>query len=199
VETARLFVTLIGYLAWPFVALVVGLTLVKKLEGGLLAKIVKPGGTIEYGGMKLTVSETTEQAKLAVETAKIPLETPYYAEQIQDGLNPNIEDLSPYEVVMTAWSDLAEVITQLAADHDGYDDRRQVWANVETLREKGIIDHNTEAAVRSVQAARNSIRRTQAVDRVTALKYAQSAYSLKKYFDSIRTENHSTQSSPISR
>jgi hypothetical protein len=197
-EVAQLLVTLVGYLAWPVVALIVGLMLVRKLEGGLLAKIVKPGGTIEYAGMKLTVSET-EQAKQALESAGIAIELPNYVEPIMDGRGPSAENLSPYEIVMTAWSDLAEVITQIATSHDGYDDRRQVWSNVEILREAGVIDHNTEAAVRSVQAARNSIRRTGSVTRETASDYAQSAYSLKRHFDGILARDHSTQSSPISR
>jgi hypothetical protein len=198
-EAAKLLVSLVGYLAWPVVALIVGLSLIRELKGGLLAKIVQPGGTIEYGGMRLTVAEETEQAKHSVEALGIRLETPGYAEAEPDAYDPKVDSLDAYEIVMTAWSDLAEVITQLAVKHDGWDDRRQVWSNVEILRDAKVIDHNTEAAVRSVQQARNSIRQKGEVSRETAKEYARTAYSLKKRFDELNSTPHSTQSSPISR
>lgn len=196
----ELAVTFVGHIAWPIVALIIGLKLVSELKSGLLAKIVRPGGTIEYAGVKLRVSEDTEQARHSVEALGIKLETPNYAEPVDAGpYDPKIDDLPPYEVVMTAWSDLAEIITQIAVRYKGYDDRRQVWANAEILRKKKVIDANTLEAVRDVQSARNSIRRTGEVDRDTARSYARSAYSLKKAFEAIQADAHSTQSSPMSR
>jgi hypothetical protein len=177
----ELTVLLIGYIAWPTVALIVGLRLVTELKGGLLAKIVRPGGTIEYGDLKLTVSAAAHE----VEQAGITLLTPEYAEPLPAGADAKADELSPYDLVMTAWGDLAETVTQLAVQHRGYDDRRQVWANAEKLLKKGVIDKRTFEALRSVQAARNSMRRTGAIDSDSAHSYAQSAYSLKKHFESL--------------
>jgi uncharacterized protein YutE (UPF0331/DUF86 family) len=191
-------VTLVGHLAWPLVALIVGLRLLAELKAGLITKIVNVGGSIEYAGLRLTVSEAAD-AKKSVESAGLVVETPTYAIPAQVGDDNWADNLSPYELVMTSWNDLATVITKLAALHNGYEDKRQVWTNVEILRDKSVIPQAIYDAVRSVQAARNSIRHTGNVDQETAISLAKSSFSLMKFFETIPDKSHSTQSKPISR
>lgn len=185
-EFAALLFDFVARMSWPVVALILGRMILKELNSGLVAKIVQPGGSIEYGSVKLTVSELDE-AKAKVESVVGSVEeTPEYAEK---SISTNIqfeENFSPYEIVMTSWGDLANSITSLANSHDGYNDRRQIWSNIEILREKGVIDPNTEAAVRSIQIVRNGIRRTQRVTESEAKKFAQSAFALKIHFDKLQ-------------
>jgi hypothetical protein len=186
VEIAKLVVSLVLGLAWPIVALIVGFRLIAELKGGLVAKIVQPGGTIEYGGTKLTVAkiETVErelQAEAAVEGHTL-VEPTYASTDASSDLSID-ENLTPYEVVMTAWGELARAITDVASKYDGEDDLRKVWGNVETLRDKSVIVQAIFDQVRELQTARNSVRRTGDISRDAATSFARSAFALKQKFE----------------
>jgi hypothetical protein len=175
-EIAKLIVQLIGFIAWPLVACVIGWRLIVELQNGLVGKIVQPGGTIEYGGAKFTIAKI--EASLAEDG--IPLETPSFARIESDVHIEGADNLSPYDIVMTAWGELARTVNDIAVSHDGYDDLRQVWSNIEILRDKSIVSQKIFESVRSLQAVRNGIRRTGVANSSDAQSYAQSAFSLSK-------------------
>jgi hypothetical protein len=177
----ELFVVLVGHLAWPIVVLLIAWKLIKELNSGLLAKIVRPGGTIEYAGMKLRVSEEVEKAQEDIVKAGLTI-APQAGEPQSEDFD---ENSTPYEIVMDAWADLADAITEVAMTFGGKNDRRQVWANAELLKEREIIGSDTVNAVRSLQSARNSIRYMGDVSIADAKSFSGSALPLTRYFEEL--------------
>jgi hypothetical protein len=174
-EFFALVVELIGHIAWPIAAVVAVMFAVRKLEGGFVQKLLPTGGSLKYGEAEIVVRTAVENAQEAVQDTEALIVEPLYA---IDSPNNAEENLSPYELVMTAWDELASVVTEAAVRHDGYDDLRQVWSNLEVLNEADLITRKEFNAVRSLQQARNSIRRSQSVDDWSAKSYATNAHSL---------------------
>ena len=178
----ELLVSLVGHIAWPLAAIVIGLKLLNEFRDGLIAKIVQPGGSIEYAGVKLKVSEQIEKAHAEVQAAGLEgaeSEAPTIDSQFYE------EDWAPYDIVMETWGELAGAVTRLAVKHGGKNDQRHAWSNVKLLEQKGVIDPAKAAATLSMQSARNSIRRTGDVGIKGALDFAASASALSEYFDGL--------------
>ena len=175
----ELLVSLVGYIAWPIAAIIIGFKLLHEIRDGLIAKVVQPGGSIEYAGVKLKVSEQIEKAHAEVQAAGL---------ESQDANTLTIdsvfyeEDYTPYDMVMETWAELADAVTALAIKHGGKDDRRRVWENIKRLEQAAVIDSAKADATRSIQSARNSIRRTGEVGIKGATDFAASANALTEYF-----------------
>lgn len=181
--TFELFVDLVGHLAWPVAGGMLVVLLLRELKSGLLQKILKDGGSVEVWGAKVTVA-AVEGVKIATASANVQLVKPIYL----SGEAVDAEEaLTPYEKVMTAWAELASGVVALAVGHGGFDDQRRARENVELLGEKGIMDAALQAAIRSAQSARNSIRGTgpASVGLDAANSYAETAYSLRQAVDAL--------------
>jgi hypothetical protein len=117
--------TIIGHLAWPVTAIVLGLVFIKELKAGLLGKILPHGGSIEAGTFKFQ----TNAARQSARSAAVPV-----ADSIE--IEPE-KGLTPYDQVMDAWRQLAESVTAAAVRQGGVDDQRRIYANLDILRESG--------------------------------------------------------------
>ncbi|GAA3703086.1 hypothetical protein GCM10022268_10980 [Sphingomonas cynarae] len=166
-----------GQMAWPLAALVIMFVLLKEIKDGIVAKIIPRGGTLKYG--EFTISGEIDAGQEAIVTADVPLATPEYALPSPDHVSGN---LTPYEVVMKAYSGMAEALVELAAQHDGWIDQRYVKDNIEWLLAKKVIDGGLFGAIRSSQRARNSIRRLgeDSVTEADARAFAETAYSAER-------------------
>lgn len=120
--------TIIGHLAWPVTAAVLGLLLVRELKAGLLGKALPNGGSFEAAGFKLQTFATKQSAKKAYLAV---------AEDVEIGPE---RGLSPYDHVMDAWRVLADAVTASAVRHGGVDDLRRINPNLETLRAARVSD-----------------------------------------------------------
>ncbi len=166
-----------GQLAWPIAALVILFVLLKEIKGGIVAKLIPPGGSFKYG--EFTISREIEEGEEAIVTADVPLETPDYALPWHD---QTTGQLTPYEIVMKAYSGMAAALVELASQHDGWADQRYVKDNIEWLLKKKVIDGGLFGAIRSSQRVRNSIRRLgeNAVTEADARAFAKTAYSAER-------------------
>lgn len=166
-----------GQLAWPIAALVIMFVLLKEIKGGLVTKLIPPGGSFRYGEFR--ISREIEEGQEAIVTADVPLATPEYA---LPGNDDSSEHLTPYEIVMKAYSGMAAALVELASQHDGWADQRYVKDNIEWLLKKKVIDGGLFGAIRSSQRVRNSIRRLgeDAVTEADARAFAETAYSAER-------------------
>lgn len=168
------YLDLIGKLAWPLTALILGFALLRELKGGVLGRIIPPGGSLRYG--EFSITNAIVAAKEALAGSDVPVLSPAYAETALSG---NAEELNPYELVMTAYSGMAAAVAELAERYGGWNDQRYVWDNIDLLLKKKIIDQSLYDAIRSSQQNRNGVRKMGAdsVDEAAARSFATIAYS----------------------
>ncbi|NKL38782.1 hypothetical protein GFL49_34820 [Rhizobium leguminosarum bv. viciae] len=163
---------LVGHLAWPLTALLLGIMVLKELKGGLISALMPNGGSIEAAGFKLQ----TNAAKQAARKANVAV--------VDEPKAESDKDLSPYEQVMDAWRELATALTAKAVELGGADDNRKIYLNIEILREKGVYDTDVLSSVRDLFQARNSARKLGAdsLAEADAESFVQTAKALTQIF-----------------
>ncbi|MFG1362707.1 hypothetical protein [Xanthobacter versatilis] len=155
-------VQLIGYIAWPITAIVLTCLLVREIKAGLVQTLFQGIGSLRVAGFELTkqVETAVQLAKSEAQAANIEVVPPAESETIQ--AEEGEEELSAnalYDQIQDAWTEIAEVVTDLAVQHGGYRDQRKVRENLLLLVEKGAIEANLFDVIRSIQQLRNGIRR----------------------------------------
>lgn len=180
-DVAVALIQLVGASFWPAVAIFGIVYFQKALASGLLQRVLPNGGSISLGDAKFEVGRSVQNAEEAADSlATVPKEAIVsQADQIED------ENSNPYDLVMDTWNELANSVTKYSVKHGGYDDRRQVWSNLEILVAKGKLLEAEMGAVRDLQKARNSIRKLGIVDKATAIKFAETARRLSASFDQL--------------
>lgn len=184
-EISIALIALIGSALWPGVAVFGILYILKALKSGWLQRVLPEGGTISFGDAKLEVGRSLQHAE---DVADKLTEVPKVAEITAADEKADRES-EPYDIVMDSWYSLADSITKFSVQHGGYDDRRQVWSNLEILVDKSQLREAEKGAVRDLQKARNSIRRLKAVDRETAVRFAETARRLTRSFEQMAEKN----------
>lgn len=170
---------IIGHLAWPVVALIIGYWLVRELRNGLLVSLFPHGGSLEAAGIELEV-KAAEAALAAAGVEKIASPTRESAPDV-------IQDESPYETIIASWREVSSLIADLAAKHGGRRDARYAYDNIALLEDKQVITDDIGNAARALFRARNSFRRLPP-DQVTAeaaYDFAVNAGSLTGYLKMI--------------
>ena len=153
----RFIADLVGSLAWPVTALSLGLYLIRELKAGLLQRIMEGLGSLKVAGVLELTRQAVQQASQAAEEADIPIIEVASDESVDES---DADRPTPYETVMESWTALAIILTELSVRYGGKDDQRCVRENLQLLIDRQVIDAKFYEAVRSLQQARNGIRRS---------------------------------------
>lgn len=155
-------VQLIGHLAWPVASIILAILLLRELKAGLIKTVFREIGTLRVGNFEITkyVEGAVEQAKSEAQAANIEVIPVVESEEERAGEGE--EELSAnalYDQIQDSWTEIAEVVTDLAVLQGGYRDQRKVRENLQILVDRGVIDASLFDIIRSLQQIRNGIRR----------------------------------------
>lgn len=156
-------VLLVGYLAWPITTLIIAAIVIYQIKDGLLQKLMTGITHLKVAGVEVTKEVEREVASVAKEAEQANIEvrakeSPAPAEAQTAAVDGEV--VAPYDQIQDSWTDIAEIVTDIAVAHGGVRDQRKVKDNLILLADQNVIDTRLFDLVRSLQQVRNSVRRT---------------------------------------